>query len=100
MSLDIKMIVINILLAVTAVAFWYMTGNWWLAAVGVLAAVIVKDEWFLIVILLSAVIGYVCFYYIVRDAGMYLKKENLEILGVTFFYCTVAFLRAKVAFSG
>ncbi|MCK5335473.1 MAG: hypothetical protein KAQ67_04890 [Gammaproteobacteria bacterium] len=94
------MIVINIILALTAVAFWYMTGNWWLATVGVLAAVLVKDEWYLIVILLTAAIGYVCIYYILRDAGMYLNKESLEILGITFFYFTAALIRAKLAFSG
>lgn len=94
------MIVLNVLLALTAFSYWYLTGNWWLATMGVLASLLLKDEWYFVVILLTAAIGYACVYYIWKNAGFYLQKEKLIEFGITFLYMTVAMLRAKFAFSG
>jgi len=94
------MIVINIILALTSIAYWYITDNWWLAATGLIASVLVVDELFLVVIVLVAVIGYACIYYIWKDIGLYLQLQNLKILAVTFIYMMIATIRGMMAYWG
>lgn len=94
------MLVINIILAITAAVYWYMTGNWWLAAIGLLASTIVTDKMFIVVIFLAALIGYACIYYILKDSELYLQLQNLEILVATFIYMVVATIKGMLVYWG
>ena len=94
------MITINILLALSATAYWYVTDNLWLAGLGVLASVLIVDKLWFVVIALVAVIGYSCVYYLWSELPHYLQLENLDILTVTVSYMVVAFVRGVLAFRG
>lgn len=88
--------IINILLALVAIVYGYITDNWWLSAAGLLASVLIGDRLFLVVIVLVAIIGYSCVYYLWLDIMHY--PQNQETLAITVSYMIVALIRGMKAF--
>ena len=93
------MFVINILIALIGLLYWYVTGDIWPAVLGGALAVIVWDEvWLLSIVIAAAIMG-LCTYYFWTELFVNLNKDPmLKEMGVTVLYMTAVFFKAYDSF--
>ena len=90
---------INIIIALTALMYWYVTKDVLPAALGGVLAIMILDEVWLLSVAIAAAIIILCTYYFWAEIIMHLDKELIpKHMGVTLMYMTVVLLKVTKPF--
>ena len=91
----------NLITAITATLFWYTTGEVLPALLGGMLAVIIREELFFLVVMLSVAVIGLCSYYFWFDIILNYNgnpSETVKLMGVTVIYMFSTLLKAVESF--
>lgn len=95
----IEKIVVNIVIALIGLLYWYVNGDVWPAVLGSVFIVLVWDEVNFLVIAVSAAIIALCGYFFWTDlVPKLVEGPMLKEMGVTVLFMAAAFFKAFYSF--
>ena len=90
---------LNIIVAITAFIFWYVTGDIWPAVLGGILAIMIWDElWLLSIIISAAIIGLCAYFFWVEIIFHMDQNDILKQMAVTVIYMVSVFVKVVGSF--